>query len=177
MKDGLSILNVTWAWPQGSVDWWQVKCLRLWRGPRGRFRPASPALGDHKRLMPWLQNRWVVHFPLCSAKPPESKKKRPLRDYVLLYRHAKLLLYVANDWWSQYLHKYNTYSYGVYRYSVFFICMVVYMLLICSRTLFVLQWNQLFFVWKQNDDKQLFVKKWVFRAKFGDFGSFVGFYS
>ena len=111
MKDGLSILNVTWAWPQGSVDWWQVKCLRLWRGPRGRFRPASPALGDHKRLMPWLQNRWVVHFPLCSAKPPESKKKRPLRDYVLLYRHAKLLLYVANDWWSQYLHKkYNTYS-------------------------------------------------------------------
>ena len=125
MKDGLSILNVTWAWPQGSVDWWQVKCLQLWRGPRGRFRPASPALGDHKRLMPWLQNRWVVHFPLCLAKPPESKKKRPLRDYVLLYRHAKLLLYVANDWWSQYLHKYNTYSYGVYRYSVFFICMVV----------------------------------------------------
>ena len=114
MKDGLSILNVTWAWPQGSVDWWQVRCLRLWRGPRGRFRPASPALGDHKRLMPWLQNRWVVHFPLCLARPPVSIKKRPLKDYVLLYRHAKLLLYVANDWWSQYLHKYNTYSYSIF---------------------------------------------------------------
>ena len=54
---------------------------------------------------------------------------------------------------------------------------ILNMLLICSRTLFVRQWNQLFFVRKQNDDKQLFVKKWVFRAKFGDFGGFVGFYS
>ena len=34
----------------------------------------------------------------CKPNISESKKKRPLRDYVLLYRHAKLLLYVANDW-------------------------------------------------------------------------------